>query len=461
MQATVLIGPGKPRLIQIHRPTRPYHASRQQQQHQHHNDHPSGLVPVTPARNRDKKTSLFSPGGTSASVRTQSSGVPTATSSGKRLPTGKHQLDQSTSTNLDMQTLRGSLSRRRLSLSSSSTFMSLDDHATSSLLDPFGDRWSQESCNTSILDGGSPKPTHSPVALTQPVMGLDVSTSNQVRQEDIHYQSLILAITSTDQALDALAARNFDLTSPILKSFQRDVKTTKCHSTRDYVLIAHLNKIFSQSPLSSLSVLAAWLVVDAYYAQLFSSAPPRSTTSDSYPDLCDNLQGSPPRRKNTRLPQITISAATSPTFSTRPHSRTSLSNPVYASHIPSKARSILGIPNSSPSRAQIATDPTGCNPQPFNPSTLDTKCSPKPSSSSLSRAEGKARIVHASVQVVGRKLVGDLLTERNKPLHSRGKSLGGNKKGRSGAIGGKEGSSVDDVAVNALWEACRCVASLD
>lgn len=75
--------------------------------------------------------------------------------------------------------------------------------------------------------------------------------------------------------------------------------------------------------------------------------------------------------------------------------------------------------------------------------------------------------MHASVQVVGRKLVADLLAERSilGQIGRRSRSGiggGGGKKGRNGNGNGMmNGSMVDDVAVNALWEACRCVASLE
>lgn len=77
----------------------------------------------------------------------------------------------------------------------------------------------------------------------------------------------------------------------------------------------------------------------------------------------------------------------------------------------------------------------------------------------------KARVVHGSVQTVGRKLVGDLLVVNEKRSRVRGRLGSGSRKGSmigNGGVGSARagGSSLaQERAVNALWEACRCVAS--
>lgn len=453
-QATVLIGPGKPRLIQIHRPIRPCNSPALR----HHNNHSSGLEPVTPTHGREESASLFSSCSTSTSCDACFSNISTPTTTDKRIPTARRQFKEIPHSN--MHTSTGSIPPRKLSVSSGSTILSLNGHNEPYFTDPFGDHWSQtssiQSCNTSILDDGSP---HAIRAATESKQFLTTKTelpAVEPHQAELHYQSLISAIRSTDEALDALASRKFDLTSPILTCFRQNPPSAKSYTTADYVLIAHLNKIFSQSSLSSLSVLAAWLVIDAHFVNLFSSAPATPHTDS---EVCVDQEDALSQQHHTKLPRITVSAATSPTFSVRPQSRTLISTPLYASSIPSKARSILGIPNGNPVKPTKHTTPSRCDSQLSTASTLNTSHTTKssPSQSELRCAEGKARIVHSSVQVIGRKLVADLLAEKNKPTNGR-KSGTGHKKGRTGAV---NGSAEDDVAVSALWEACRCIASLE
>lgn len=468
MHATVLIGPGKPRLIQIHRPKRSDHSLTQQ----HSNDRRT-LESVTPITDSGRKQYTSSHRHTPASDETRFSDISTTSRPDTPTPMSQRCPRLSINTNLNMDFSR--TSQRSPSTSSSNTMFSIDDHKTSylpSLSSKYVRRRSStESRNTSILDESPPRPIYASPESTEPRFSSDMLTFDRICRQRKHYQSLDAVITSTNRALDALAAREFDLISPVLQFFRVDTMTGKYHNTTDQVLITHLNKIFPQTSSSSLSTLAAWLIVDAYYTHLFNTAPPGFTSSDFTSDLYNatyspSTSPSPP----SYLPRITISAATSPTFSSRPHSRTTISSPLHPSSIPSKAKSILGIPNAPipPRPTRVHTDPSGCNSHPFDspPSSVRSRTSPTLLPLSPARMEEKARVVHASVQTVGRNLVGDLLvgTEKRSCIRGRlgsGRSGSGSVigKGGVGTAGGSGCSQAQERAVNALWEACRCVAS--
>lgn len=459
MQATVLIGPGKPRLIQIHRPMRSGHFSKHQQ---HYNDHQGNPEPNIPVADWNKTQSLRSPYRTPASTKTRFSDISTISRPDTPTPMSQRYPRLSVNTTLNMDSPKTSASISRPSTSSSNTVFSVDDNKASYsyLPSPSSNharrRSSTDSCNTSILDESPPRPTYSSPKSTRTTLVSDGSTFDQFCHQRRHYQLLNSVITSTNKALDALAAREFDLISPVLQSFRPYTVTSKCPNTTDHALVAHLNKIFPHTSFSSLSTLAAWLIVDAYYTHLFTTAPP-AFTSDSNSVHHDYTSSPSPPPKPSHLPRITISAATSPNLSSQPHSRTTISTPLHPSTIPSKAKSILGIPNAHPT--QIHTDPSGCSPHPFE-SPSPTRSSKSPLTPS--RMDEKARIVHASVQTVGRKLVGDLLATEKRP-RGRGRLGSGGGSGMSGRRGtgkvtGGECSLGQERAVNALWEACRCVA---
>lgn len=465
MQATVLIGPGKPRLIQIHRPKRSDHFFTQQ-----HSNHRSTPEPITPTTNWEKKRSMSSHRYTPASNETRFSGISTITRPNTPTPLNQCHPRLSINTSLNMNSPRTPESKRSPSTSSSNTMFSMEDHKAPYLTSPSRKhtrrRSSTESCNTSILDESPPRPIYASPEPTESKFASDRLTLDRICRQRKHYQSLDAVITSTNRALDALAAREFDLISPVLQSFRAHTMTAKYHNTTDQALITHLNKIFPQTSSSSLSTLAAWLIVDAYYTHLFATAPPSFTTSDLTIEPYNHTY---PTSPSGPLPRITISAATSPNLSSRPHSRTTISSPLHPSAIPSKAKSILGIPNAPPKPTRVHTDPSGCYSHPFDspPSSIRSRSCTLPLSPA--RMDEKARIVHGSVQTVGRKLVSDLLvvTEKRSRVRGRlgsGRGVGSGSgsvigKGGVGTAGASASSLAQERAVNALWEACRCIAS--
>jgi len=276
---------------------------------------------------------------------------------------------------------------------------------------------------------------------------------NQVVQQEKYLQSISKAISSTAKALDAAAINDFSLIHPELSSF----RSHDLQSRMDNILLSSLQKVFPQVSSSSLSIIAAWLVVDQHFTQLFAAAPPellQSAISSSY----TFLPNEPVKMSVSARPSPIVSQnpwedlVDLPAPSSTPPRKRSISTPINTSHIPSKAKSFLGI----------SSDLIGCKSQ---PQAYDV---PNGTNASTKRArlEEKARYVHSSVQIVGQKLVKDIMaavstSSMTSCQDSKSSRRSKHMRDRSSTVGPNSSTSMaDEIAVKPLWEACRCLASM-
>ena len=78
----------------------------------------------------------------------------------------------------------------------------------------------------------------------------------------------------------------------------------------------------------------------------------------------------------------------------------------------------------------------------------------------------KARYVHSSVQIVGQKLVKDIMaavstSSMTSCQDSKSSRRSKHMRDRSSTVGPNSSTSMaDEIAVKPLWEACRCLASM-
>lgn len=435
MQATVLTVPGRPRLIQIHRPQH-LDLSRVDTASTHFVCEPS-----TP-KHYKHETSKFIPYDTPMSEGTVSNASRTV-SEATPIARIENRLDTKTD---PVRARQAQLTppERRSSAPRNKQYQG--QHLPQQLDDPFGSPISQSPNDaiTSSVFTHKRRPTLMRSFTQDTISGSGNSTLNNMRQQETYDTTLNSTISSTIKAFDAMAFDGFYLHSPELTPF----RTERLGSSIDTTLVANLRKIFPQGSQSSLSTLAAWLVVDQHFTNVFDSAPkePLDWTDDYDCDLIglDWTSASSFCRKKPATQTLQIPASES--FNTPDL----FSSPLSSISIPSKARSILGM--------GVQTDPLGCKPRPFTASsTLRHEATP-------STAENHTKSAHASVQSMGRKLVRDLtisspsLENTGRQRSLRTKTLRGRNSTRNSAdITG--GSAMEDV-VNGMWEACRCIVSM-
>jgi len=443
MQATVLDRPGKPKLIQIHRPRRSDQSPKQSLLPGTQMDE---SPPTTPVRDQHEVSS-FSPYDTPASGTPFSDLSRTAS---EATPVPRKQPRLSVSTQFPMFQSPPLTPIRRLSNDSTGTTFSTDERRRKSLADAFG---RPLSIGSNTLSRESPPGlTRSSTRETSNISAR--SHHSRISSQDTYDWKLDRAISLTTKAIEAHATRSFSLDSSLLPSFRTNKWSNDSHS----LLMSNLNKIFPHSSHSSLSVLSAWLIVDQHYTNLFDSAPPNGLSGvddQTLPGLEYSL--APPLCHTTTITQGIWT--TTNTHRYQPHDTEKLNNistspPSYAAQIPSKAALLLGI----------HTDPAGCKPRPFT----SVSTSNPPSRPHFTTVENQARSVHASVQEVGRDLVRKLvvvpalsspegITKQRglKMMHMRGRSSAAT----SGSTNGSLTDDAIDGAAKSLWEACRCVAS--
>lgn len=445
----MLVGPGKPKLVQIQRPTS---SSNSRKEIFSPSQHSNVSQPSTPVCNQPE-VSLFSPYDTPV-TGTPFSDVSTVTS--PITPTPQNHPNLSLQTNLSMFQKQPVTPRRRISPQSDVTMFSTDQRRMKSLADPFrsplSHRSSYISCGSSYIDESPPELTRSSTLDNRSLC--DYSIMNQVALQEKYLHSMNKAISSTAKALDAIAIHNFGLTHPELSSFRSD----SLRSSIDNILLSSLQKVFPQASSSSLSTLAAWLLVDQHFTQLFATAPPdflHGASGSSYtlsPDeqviMSVSARPSPVVSRGPWVDLVDL-----PASSWSPPRKRSISTPINTSGIPSKAKSILGI----------SSGLTGCTSQPYTHEFTDRT----DTNTKRVRLEEKARYVHSSVQIVGQKLIKDIMAAASTPsmanYHVGSKSSRRSKhmRDRSIAVGTNNPiGAMDEIAVKALWEACRCLASM-
>lgn len=434
MQATVLTVPGRPRLIQIHRPQ--YSDLAQMDV----GSAPALSEPSTPMRCKHE-ASKFSPYDTPASEITAGSASRTVSEAtpiarihnvlAMRTDPAKPRQPQVTPPKRRSSALRNKENEGQ--------------HSPKQLGDPFGSPVSQSPKNRAagLSLTHERRPTLTRSFTQDTISGSGNSTLNHMRQQESYDTALNSAISSTIKAFDAMAFDGFYLHSPELSPF----RTERLGSSIDTMLITNLRKIFPQGSQSALSTLAAWLVVDQHFTTVFDSAPnePLDWTDDYNSTGFDWPISSSPCRKKPSSRGLQVQQRES--FNTHDL----FSSPLNSISIPSKARSILGM--------GVQTDPAGCKPRPF---TANSSLCVEVTSTTT---ENHTKSAHASVQNMGRKLVRDLTlssplpenTGRQKTL--RAKTLRGRNSAQASADAVFSGSAMEDV-VNGMWEACRCIVSM-
>lgn len=151
---------------------------------------------------------------------------------------------------------------------------------------------------------------------------------------------------------------------------------------RDAKLLKTLGSIFTTAEPFALSQLAAWVVVNHYFTDVIESP-----VDDVNPIRSERVEHSiVPRTKSEWSPTVASDAywnsiATLETEQPRPMPKV----------VPSKAQKVLGMGFQSP---------------------MSTVPLPRSSIAELARLEDRAQFVLDSIQVVGRKLVGDLVGDQ-------------------------------------------------
>lgn len=361
-------------------------------------------------------------------------------------PTPKHQPRLTVDTSMAVLQQR-CLSDSQTHTVSDRTRSSTKTQRTSRLADPFG---SPLSCRSSRYSEVSSFWPESPPQLSRSSTMHTTSTSDrsfqsQVRMQQDYQSRLESTISNTSKAADASATRGFDLRSVELRPF----RSSKSGLVSDRIMLANLRRIFPRAKDALLSQLAAWLLVDSKFVQVFETAPPKL----SYPD-----------DRNRAAPDVVFSACNREGMTSIQHSWTSsnetlssplayseryMSSPINTDRIPSKAMSILGI----------HTDPAGRRARPFaHPVRMRQQLS-------VTAVEEQAREAHRSVQKVARKLIQDLLpfpTQSTTGLRHRSIKMK-HMRGRSSIGDDATGNTADEVVdsvISGLWEACRCMTSL-
>lgn len=435
--------PGKPRLIQIHRPR---HSDQAFKQDIHHEIKIDTSSPTTPVRDQ-YEISSFSP------YDTPTSGTPfsdLSRTASEATPVPRKQPRLSIKTQFPMFQSPPLTPIQRLSVDSTGTTFSTDERRRKTSADPFGGPLSHDS--HTFARTSPPGLTRSSTKGTRSIS--ERSQHSHIYSQDTYDWKLDRAISLTTKAIEAHATRSFDLDSSILGLF----RTNGLSNGSDSLLMSKLNQVFPHSSHSSLSVLSAWLIVDQHYTRLFDSAPPKEPSSidnQTLPGLESSLS-MPPCRTATiaQGPWTTTKTYRSQPRDTERTNNISISSPLYTAQIPSKAALLLGI----------HTDPAGCKARPFAPVTNSNP----PSRSNSTTVEDQARSVHASVQEVGRDLVKKLVVipTSNSPesitkqrglkmMHMRGRSSAAT----SASTNGIQYDDAFEGAARGLWEACRCVAS--
>lgn len=477
MLATVLVGPGKPKLVQIPRPpsitalTRQFSTSR---------DLPPVLTssgPITPTH-ETSQVSKFSPWDTPhdgtpfSDISTIVSAPVTIARRPPRLsirtdfPDPKHD-----PTSISPETDLGSIS---------TVYKSNQDQQDRQLDDPFSSPHSHRSiytnCGSSMI-----------LSPARPAPAVSRTTTRAIHNlENARKQHLKDAITASARVLDVLSYHNLHLLTPELTPFREVLP-----EHNDERLLVNLRRVFPHSSAVTLPTLAAWLIVDQYLTHLLgqkvqypspmsisdraraftrcTNSPNlhwSSHTTPQLPQACQNYWGrlnSIQRTPSNCYPPIPSACSTS-ALSQQQFYHTHMRSPAismpaplephsYSAGVPNKAKTLLGIGISNTTLSSAAV-----------PVETELQC-----------LEHRAESVHESLGEIGQKLVGDLLG--NYQQHSQEISSSDSRRPRSrrGSVSsvtaGNFAASCRNqehdhertsaaAAAAALWQACRAIISL-
>lgn len=366
----MVVGPGKPKLVQISRPSSSHNLVRADSNHalpSHHFHQP----PSTPDRDRNE-VSVFSPDTSGCETP-----ITDLSSSGFHEAFLKKERPQLTirTTNLSAVPERSSSLQRPTRCTY--TGDTADTFQTSKLADPFDSSPSaRSSCSSysSAMPGSSdPQQLWEPDSRREALYqrpGVKRTASGPRK-----YQ-LAKVLTAATKALAALTERRFNLQATELQPFQNG------SPSRDTELLDALRSIFTATNPSALSELAAWVVLNHYFTSVLES-PAEDLNSMGYNGF---KQTSSPFEKNEWSPTLASDSYWDKITNLS-------SDPVrpLPSAVPSKAQQVLGMGFRS---------------------SMSTVTLPRGLIAELARLEDRAHFVHDSIQVVGRKLVGNLVGDQ-------------------------------------------------
>lgn len=482
MLATVLVGPGKPKLVQIPRPPSITVSTRQFSTSQ---DLPPVLTsdgPITPTH-ETSQVSKFSPWDTphdSTPFSDISTIVSAPATIARRPPRLSIRTDfpdpERNPRPISPETDLGSIS---------TVYESSQDQNDRQLDDPFSSPHSHRSiytnCGSSmILSPTRPAPV---VSRTRTRAFHDL--------ENRRKQNLKDAITASARVLDVLSYHNLHLLTPELAPFREVLP-----EHNDEKLLANLRRVFPDSSAVTLPTLAAWLIVDQYLTYLLgqrvqylspvsisdkaraftrcTNSPNLHWSSHTTPQLsqaCQNYWGrlnSIQRTPSNCYPPISSACSTSALSQQQFHHShmrspaislpAPLEPPSYSAGVPNKTKTLLGIGISNTTSSSAAV-----------PVETELQC-----------LENRVKSVHESLGEIGQKLVGDLLrdyqersqemssSDLRRPRSRRGsvssvtserlpassRNQGYDNERPTAAAAGAAGAAA------ALWQACRTIISL-
>ena len=435
MKTTVLTVPGKPRLIQIHRPQPSHHSMRTT-----FTEATPPSKPTTPTHTRSE-VSTFSPYDTPASG-TPFSDISRTASEATPMPRNQPRLTVNTDLTMFQQMPQTPPGSETLDSSRYST----SRKPSRRLADPFGSPRPQD--ERIFLDSSSFVQESPPELIRSSTYSIsDTSTTSHVYRQQGHMAQLTTAISLTSRAFDAMASKGLYLDSPELSM----IRSTFFECSLNDMLLPNLGKIFPRASNSPISTLAAWLLIDRYFSRLFMSAPLRTPASvdDRIPPAYGSHLTASPHQSAIEVQQLRLHPTESLPASPLQFPNCFVSSPLHEGNVPSKAIKVLGI----------RTDPAGCKSRPFIASNYG-----RTKTQSISVDE-HARSVHLSVQTMGLKIAKDLLVPSSSPNPSmkRRNTKIMHLRGRSTTNSARTLGSADEVletAASGLWEACRCITSM-
>lgn len=478
MLATVLVGPGKPKLVQIPRPPSSTALLSQLSGSEKISTSRTSGDPTTPTH-ETSQASRFSPWDTprDSTPFSDMSTVVSAPITVTRRPLPRSSICTDFSSS-DQNSTPISSKTGRVSVDTKSDF----DQSQSGrqLDDPFSSPRSHRSAYTNCGSSMIVSPVQTSPAISR------TRTHEMVGLENMRKQRLKNAITASARILDVLSYHNLHLLTPELAIFREVLP-----EHNDEKLLTNLQRVFPNSSSIVLSTLAAWLIVDQYLTQLLgqklqrlSSArahdrfreyarganiPNTLWSSHTTPQLsqaCQNYWGrlnSIQRTPSSCYPPLSSACSTSilgqqhlyhnhvrsPAISVPASSESS----GYSTGVPNKAKTVLGIgirKTSMPSAAVAVETEIQC-------------------------LEHRVKSVHESLGEIGQNLVGDWLT--NSQQHGLS-SLSKESQGSSGSVSDMTADGKDKksqvpncmhqrserekkvAASAALWQACRAITSL-
>lgn len=271
MLARVIVGPGKPKLVQIQRP--PSSTTSNRSKHTMDRIQASLDAPSTPDC-ETQEVSLFSPYSTPCESNPATDSVTGPTRASRLLKNAP-----STPAQNILEMSPGSLSTqsRHCSVRTTSTVFDAREMNTQSMDDPF---WSPQDCDTGIQQRDRP---HIPRSVTDPLMVQEASNlklgSLYSHISSAEYCKIENITNSVTDAIESFPKRMLSLDSPVICEI-RSRRPAGEHKILDPVA-----KIFPSAPQKLISALAGWLIAEQYFRKAVHSFDLESRPEPDRPQL--------------------------------------------------------------------------------------------------------------------------------------------------------------------------------